>query len=148
MKIPETFLPDKNLENKINNLIEPGKVIEPPVNDGKRKILLYFKHAISLPEDCIYVWVRHPRSQNSCFLELRSESEFYAPRSEYDWFFFRNEEDKVKGKIKAHLTSDRLMCKYLKTLVKKNNGVLLWEDNEKLLEFKKRKEKYEDRYVV
>ena len=148
MKIPDIFLQEKNLEDKIEHLIEPGKVIEPPVNDGKRKILLYFEHTVSLPEDTIYVWVRHPKSQNSCFLELHSKSPFYAPRSEYDWFSSRDEKNKVKGKINAHLTSDRGMCKYLKALINKNNGVLLWEDNGKLLEFKKRKDKYESLWQV
>jgi hypothetical protein len=145
MKIPNIFIPEKSLETKVNYLIEPGKVIEPPVNDGKRKILLYFKYAISLPEDGIYVRVRHPSSENGCFLEVHSESQFYAPHCpESHWSAFNDS----KGKLKAYLVSDRAIFKYLKILVKKNNGILLWEDNEKLLEFKKRKDKYEDQYVV
>jgi len=154
MKIPNLFVPEISLEKKIKDFIKPdpkpkhvGEVIEQPADERKRKILLYFKDTIRLPKDGIYVWVRHPQS-TSCFLELQSKSEFYDPHSEYDWFSSRNEEDKIKGKIKAHLTSDRARCKYLKRLVEKNNGVLLWEDDEKLLAFKKRKEEYEDQYQV
>lgn len=147
IKIPEIFLPEKKLEDKVNYLIKLGKVIEQPVDDGKRKVLLYFKHTIILPEDAIYVWVRHPQSKTNCFLELHSKSQFNAPYSEHDMFTYRNTKDKVK-KIKAYLTNERAKFKYLKTLIKQNNGVLLWEDNEKLLEFKKRKDKYEDQYQL
>ncbi|MDP2908544.1 MAG: hypothetical protein Q8N77_01935 [Nanoarchaeota archaeon] len=147
MKIPQVFLPNNSLEGKVEHFLKldnSGKVIEQPVDDGKRKILLYFRKTISLPADGIYVKVRHPRSETGCFLEVRSESQFYAPPSDYNWSASEN----AKGKVKAYLTSDRAMFKYLKSLIRRNNGVLLWGDDEHLLCLKNRKDEYERLYIV
>lgn len=147
MKIPQVFLPNNSLEGKVEYFLKldnSGKVIEPPVDDGKRKILLYTKNTISLPDDGIYVFVKNPRSEVGCWLEVYSESQFYAPPSAYNWSASNYTQDKVK----AYLKSDRAMCVYLKSLVRRNNGVLLWEDNEHLLCLKKRKDEYERLWVV
>lgn len=150
MKIPQVFLPNNSLEGKVEYFLKldnSGKVIEPPVDDGKRKILLYFRKTISLPAEGIYVKIRHPRSENGCFLDVSSESPFYAPPSS-SWLASNHQVFNAEGKVKAYLTSDRAIFKYLKSLVRRNSGVLLWEDDEHLLCLKNRKDKYERLYIV
>ncbi|MDP2906575.1 MAG: hypothetical protein Q8O03_01400 [Nanoarchaeota archaeon] len=148
MKIPEIFIPENNLENKVNDFLKPETVKKVTRKrhaaknyvGGERKIWIYYKNNTELPSGGIYVHVRHPRSKNGCFLDIYSDCHFYTPPSDY---YNPQHEDKA-SRVKAFCDNDTRLFKYLESLRRHNKGVFLWEDNEKLLELKKRKEKYED----
>lgn len=136
MKIPKTFLPDKNLETKINNFLKSKTVkkITKKYVSGERKIWIYHENNEELPSGGIYVHVKHPKSKNGCWLDVYSDCDFYAPPSDFNWG------SKNTSQVKAFCDNDTMLFKFLRSLKYHNKGIFLWEDNEKILDLKCRYE--------
>ncbi len=146
MKIPEIFIPEDNLENKVNDFLKPETVKKVTRKrhaakkyvGGERKIWIYYENNEELPSGGIYVHVRPPRSRNGCSLDVYSDCHFYSPPSDYNW-----KHKEKASRAKAFCDNDHMLFKYLRSLRYHNKGTFLWEDHERISGLKHR---YEEVY--
>jgi hypothetical protein len=133
MKIPKTFIPDNNLENKVEDLLKPAnpiKGIEEPCYQ-RRRILVYNKNPTELSNDWmtelsgdkIYVQVKkNPRTKEGYILRAKSDHKFFAPQSGSNTVPYLTGKNKVETSVKNEI----LLYEYLKSLKYNNKGRIAW----------------------
>lgn len=139
MKIPKTFVPDNNLENKVEDLLKPANPVkksEEQADYTKRKILVHSNSHTTLLDNEIYVFVTHPESQKGYTLYAKSLYKFFHPISG------SNHVPALLGnkKIKAHVRNEGMLIEYLNSLRFINDGRLAWKGDKYI---QKLKEEYE-----
>ncbi len=135
MKIPKTFVPDNNLENKVKDLLRPVnpiKEVEKPYYQ-RRGILVYNKNPIESSEEGIYVQVKkNPRTKEGYLLRAKSDHKFFAPQSGSNTVPYLTGKNKVETSVKNEI----LLYEYLKSLKYNNKGRIAWGHSKQIQKLK------------
>lgn len=140
MKVPKTFLPEKDLENKMKDLLKsdkPIKKIEEQRDYKKRKILIYSGKHTTLFDNDIHILVKQPKGKKGYSLNAKSLYKFFHPLSGSSVHV-----PAMLGntRAKAYVRNEGMLQDYLNSLRFLNDGELVWKGDECI---QKLKEGYE-----
>lgn len=136
MKLPKTFIPNNDLEDKVEDLLKSDKPIKKIEEQGdyrKRKILVYSGKHNKLFDNEIHVLVKQPKGKKGYLLNSKSLYRFFYPLSG------SNDVPALLGdtKAKAYARNQGMLHDYLNSLRYNNDGELVWEGDKRIQKLKR-----------
>jgi len=148
MKIPKTFVPDNNLENKVEDLLISAKPIKNAEEQDykNRKIFIYSTYYEELLDNNIYVIVKQPKGKKGYSLNIKSLQKFFHPISG------SNTVPELLGhkSVKTYVRSQGVFHDYLSSLRWLNDSELIWGEAKLIKKLKKNYEAWQSftKYVM
>lgn len=126
MKLPKTFIPKKNLDEKIEQALRAKKIRKKSVLETKRHIHITFTNNLVLESNIIHVCITsamdYVKWQKNYNLEIESLEEFCFPLSDN----FREGGERIRTYGNAFLANEENLIFFFEHLRKNNEGVLIW----------------------